>query len=434
MKTVLVVLCLLLPQVVSASWQDWFQRRDQQAEHALQQGEYDAAAAGFQDAYRRGVVYYRAGQYAAALASFEAVQRPEVADAALYNSANSHYQLGQYAEALKSYERLLARRPNHQDALHNHRQTLKKLGRFLPEDPPEPPEKDPENKDDDPQQPEPKKPPPIEENKSQERQDESESEEEQSKSTEQKDAKDEQSRAKEESETDPESATGQQPDAAEESEAKQHPKQEERGNDRQRTPNKSGDGGIDKEHKQQDESDAENPSITAAKGKDSDQGEHPQQNRKDRIKQGQQPKDGHTQQDQRDEQKKGLKQGQGDNAGPLQQTASGGNGDNKEPLGGEQKPLTKADELMNRAVELFDQLGFADVPNYAAHAQIEDGDEAKGAKQGEGDGLSISDSLAEQLLDRIEGNQSKPLRNRFAIGDALINPETGQKMIEPRPW
>ena len=52
--------CLLFTTVASAGW---FSPPEQSAAVPFEEGNYDEAAAGFKDTYRRGVALYRAGRY-----------------------------------------------------------------------------------------------------------------------------------------------------------------------------------------------------------------------------------------------------------------------------------------------------------------------------------------------------------------------------------
>jgi len=113
------LLALALTFALGGAQAAWFSNRYQQAAKALENGDYQAALDGFQDAYRRGVVLYRAGRYAEAAEQFEASERPEVELDARYNLGNARFQLGDYQGAVDAYEQVLASDPGHEDARHN---------------------------------------------------------------------------------------------------------------------------------------------------------------------------------------------------------------------------------------------------------------------------------------------------------------------------
>lgn len=97
----------------------WFTTAEEHARRHFADGAYEAAAAEFQDSYRRGVALYRAGRYQDAAEAFAAVKRAEVRLDAQYNLGNARFQLGQYQRAIQAYEAVLARDPDHADAKHN---------------------------------------------------------------------------------------------------------------------------------------------------------------------------------------------------------------------------------------------------------------------------------------------------------------------------
>jgi len=124
--------CLLQPDMsYAAAWADWWWHRDQQAVHALDQGDPARAAELFEDPLWRGAALYRAGRYEEALTALSTSDEP----LAHYNRGNALAQLGRYAEALAAYEVALARQPNDADARFNRDLMQKLLEASAPKNP-----------------------------------------------------------------------------------------------------------------------------------------------------------------------------------------------------------------------------------------------------------------------------------------------------------
>ena len=96
-------------------WDDLWQRSDQQAYRALQQGEPEHAASLFRDPQWRGVANYRSDQ-------FEDAERAFVTDPSAtghYNRGNALARQGEIDRALSAYDETLALVPEHEDAAFN---------------------------------------------------------------------------------------------------------------------------------------------------------------------------------------------------------------------------------------------------------------------------------------------------------------------------
>lgn len=129
---------------VALSWDDAWQRRDQQAARALERGDYATAGQLASDPLRRGAAAYRQGDYTRALEAFRAA---DGADAA-YNQGNSLARLGQYQDAIAAYDTALEAQPDMEDALFN-RAAVEALLRGREQDPTDRPREEAPSTDDD---------------------------------------------------------------------------------------------------------------------------------------------------------------------------------------------------------------------------------------------------------------------------------------------
>jgi Ca-activated chloride channel homolog len=111
----LIVLPLLPGNASATSWQDLWQRPDQQAAHALQQGQPKQAQQLAHDPAWRGAAAYRAGNYPGAA---QALQQAPGGDAA-YNLGNALARQGQYQQAIGAYDHALKLAPGNADAKAN---------------------------------------------------------------------------------------------------------------------------------------------------------------------------------------------------------------------------------------------------------------------------------------------------------------------------
>lgn len=111
------MLLLPLPKNSHAlDWQDLWRTKDQQAEQAFQQGDYEKAAQLFENPDWKAAAQYKAGQYGEALNSLS--NAGNTADG-FYNQGNALAKTGQLAEAIKAYEQALKMNPNDKDAQYN---------------------------------------------------------------------------------------------------------------------------------------------------------------------------------------------------------------------------------------------------------------------------------------------------------------------------
>ena len=114
---------ILLPQISQAfSWENVWERSDQQAMKALEQEDPKKAANLFEQPDWKGIAHYRAEDYQQAEQAFSGIDLPD----AHYNRGNALAKLGKYPEAMASYQAALTQEPDHGDAQHN-LEVLKKL-------------------------------------------------------------------------------------------------------------------------------------------------------------------------------------------------------------------------------------------------------------------------------------------------------------------
>ena len=107
---------LLLPQISQAfSWENVWERSDQQAMKALEQENPKKAASLFEQSDWKGIAHYRAGDYEQAEQAFSEMDSPD----AHYNRGNALAKQGKFPEAMASYQAALTQQPDHGDAQHN---------------------------------------------------------------------------------------------------------------------------------------------------------------------------------------------------------------------------------------------------------------------------------------------------------------------------
>jgi Ca-activated chloride channel family protein len=107
---------LLLSNTARAGlWDDLWQRRDQQAQQALQQQDAETAVSLAQDPEISGEAWYRAGEYQYAQQAWQ----QSSSDRAHYNRGNALARAGDYDNAIAAYDAALAQNPDMEDALFN---------------------------------------------------------------------------------------------------------------------------------------------------------------------------------------------------------------------------------------------------------------------------------------------------------------------------
>ena len=96
----------------SLAWSDLWVTREQQAQRLMSRGEFQAAAEAFQDPMRKGVAWFRAGEFQKAEQTFARIPSAE----AEFNRGNCLVMQGKYLSAVERYDRALELRPNWEDA------------------------------------------------------------------------------------------------------------------------------------------------------------------------------------------------------------------------------------------------------------------------------------------------------------------------------
>lgn len=106
---------LFQAQPSDAGIMNWFLRKDQQAQIALETGDPEKAATLFEDDARKGAAYYKAKKYDQAIEHLSKVNTSD----GNYNLGNALVQKGQYQEAVAAYSEALKLDPNNADAKFN---------------------------------------------------------------------------------------------------------------------------------------------------------------------------------------------------------------------------------------------------------------------------------------------------------------------------
>lgn len=112
----LVALLLACPGLaLGAEWADWWLTADQQGARLFERERYIEAAEAFEDSGRKGVAFYRGGDFESAASVFGRMTSPEAA----YNRGNALLMLGRYDESINSYLAALEARPDWREAREN---------------------------------------------------------------------------------------------------------------------------------------------------------------------------------------------------------------------------------------------------------------------------------------------------------------------------
>lgn len=96
-------------------WESLWLTRDQQANRAFNNEEFDRAAGTFKDSHWRATAHYRNGDYERALEALSGLEGTQ----AHYNRGNTLAHLNRFEEAIEAYETVLGQAPDHDDARHN---------------------------------------------------------------------------------------------------------------------------------------------------------------------------------------------------------------------------------------------------------------------------------------------------------------------------
>jgi Ca-activated chloride channel family protein len=121
-----IALFMLLPLPKNSyafEWQDLWQTKDQQAQEAFKNNQFEQAASLFENTDWQAVANYKKGDYENALKSLTNNQT----ELSAYNQGNALAQSGQLEEAIKSYEHALSLNPNDADAKYNKELVEKEL-------------------------------------------------------------------------------------------------------------------------------------------------------------------------------------------------------------------------------------------------------------------------------------------------------------------
>jgi len=106
----------LVSQPVNAlEWNDLWKTKNQQAQQAYKEGEFDKAANLFEERQWQATSQFKNGDFSSAAENFV----PETSTASLYNHATSLAKNSDLQASLDAYNQLLEKQPNHEDGLFN---------------------------------------------------------------------------------------------------------------------------------------------------------------------------------------------------------------------------------------------------------------------------------------------------------------------------
>lgn len=109
-------------ETLAFEWEDLWQRKDQQAEKLLREGDAASAAELFENKQWKGTAHYRSGDYEKAAEFFSSKSDID----SKYNYANALAKQGKFQEAIDIYSEVIEKQPKHNDAVFN-RELLKKI-------------------------------------------------------------------------------------------------------------------------------------------------------------------------------------------------------------------------------------------------------------------------------------------------------------------
>jgi len=99
----------------AVEWNDLWVSKNQQAQQAFKNKQFDKAAETFESPEWKAAAQYRAGNYQQVVEELSSVESAD----GLYNKGNAHAKLGDYEKAIETYEQALKVNPNNEDAKHN---------------------------------------------------------------------------------------------------------------------------------------------------------------------------------------------------------------------------------------------------------------------------------------------------------------------------
>ncbi|MCB1750574.1 MAG: tetratricopeptide repeat protein [Gammaproteobacteria bacterium] len=431
LRGVVLLFCLAI-QPVSAGW---FENSEQTGKRLFEKGEFSQSAQAFKDEYRRGVAFYRAGEYEAAENQFEKVKRSEVQQDARFNLGNSRFQQQNYEGAIRAYLEVLAEEPEHADARYNQGLAKAMLAKT---DPAALARLEQEEKEQ--QQKEKEKEKQEEQKQEQESQSGEQKQEQESQSGEQKQEQESQSGGDDsEQQKAKDSSNGEKGDES------------DSGEEKTTSEGKAG-SEANNEKKGQSGEQREKPESGKEETRDENldgEGDDREKNREDTGSKIGETETGEGDEAEQEKGKRGDQKESEHKAGEGEKipdaTLPGKQGE-KEPGKGEREPRTEMtghrqqgmlplpDEIPANqkaegmeAVEHFEQLG-------ETRDQESEGGSAETGEEGEGTAADAASLLMEQWLHQIEGNPAYLLRQQFGQEEQrLIRLQRGP-VSEPRPW
>ena len=123
------LLMMLLVMAILGVPQDWWLTPDQQGERLMAQEKFAEAAEAFDDPMRKGLAFYRAGEFEEAAMNFGRV----VDISGEFNRGNALVMLGKYDSAIASYDRVLQGSPDWTAAKENRAIAVARRDRMKPE-------------------------------------------------------------------------------------------------------------------------------------------------------------------------------------------------------------------------------------------------------------------------------------------------------------